>query len=334
VWTGSWPGGGLQTLQFPGVDYSFGLGLNDHGKVVGQYLPNVGGSRGFIYDVAAGTYITLEPIVPNGGAGVWDINNAGIAVGSRTISQTAYNAFIWKNGVYTDLGVMNGPYSAARAISENGIVVGWTGTAIHTNNARAFVHQAGQTTILPMPPNGVACAGWAVNSSGDIVGGWKPQVPSGPPLSRGALWRNGLMIDLGLLPLQPSAAARGISDDGHVIIGASGEIGCVWRHENIANLNALIPTGTGVWITDAYAMNKRGEILCEASHASGRVAVVLTPVLAPPGDATLDCIVNVNDLLAVINAWGQTGGPADLNQDGIVNHLDLLIVINNWSSAP
>ena len=61
VWTGS---DAVQTLQFPGVDYSFGLGLNDHGKVVGQYLPNVGGSRGFIYDVAAGTYITLEPIVP------------------------------------------------------------------------------------------------------------------------------------------------------------------------------------------------------------------------------------------------------------------------------
>ena len=56
-----------------------------------------------------------------------------------------------------------------------------------------------------------------------------------------------------------------------------------------------------------------------------------------PGDITGDGIVNVDDLLAVINAWGLCPNceliacPADLNDDCFVNVDDLLMVINNWS---
>lgn len=55
-------------------------------------------------------------------------------------------------------------------------------------------------------------------------------------------------------------------------------------------------------------------------------------------DITADGLVNVNDLLAVINAWGacpeSESCPADIapasNDDGVVNANDLLMVINNW----
>ena len=47
-----------------------------------------------------------------------------------------------------------------------------------------------------------------------------------------------------------------------------------------------------------------------------------------------DGTVNVDDLLAVINAWGARGGPADLNHDNIVNVDDLLGMINNWGPCP
>jgi hypothetical protein len=58
-----------------------------------------------------------------------------------------------------------------------------------------------------------------------------------------------------------------------------------------------------------------------------------------PGDITVDGVVNVNDLLAVINSWGPcpvppSECPADVapspNGDGNVNVNDLLMVINNW----
>ena len=52
-------------------------------------------------------------------------------------------------------------------------------------------------------------------------------------------------------------------------------------------------------------------------------------------DITSDGMVNVNDLLAVINAWGSCANcPADLNDDGLVNVNDLLAVINAWGACP
>jgi len=47
-------------------------------------------------------------------------------------------------------------------------------------------------------------------------------------------------------------------------------------------------------------------------------------------DISGDGFVNVNDLLVVIDQWGQLNSPADLNFDGTVNVSDLLIVIDNW----
>ncbi len=49
-----------------------------------------------------------------------------------------------------------------------------------------------------------------------------------------------------------------------------------------------------------------------------------------PADINHDGFINVGDLLAVINNWGQPGGPADVNHDFIVNVNDMLLVINTW----
>ena len=50
-----------------------------------------------------------------------------------------------------------------------------------------------------------------------------------------------------------------------------------------------------------------------------------------PGDVNGDGVVNVEDLVAVITAWGPCDGcAADLNGDGQVNVEDLIEVITNW----
>ena len=53
-----------------------------------------------------------------------------------------------------------------------------------------------------------------------------------------------------------------------------------------------------------------------------------------PGDVNGDMLVDVNDLLAGLNSWGQacTGCPADTNGDGVVNIADLLSIIANWAT--
>ena len=51
-----------------------------------------------------------------------------------------------------------------------------------------------------------------------------------------------------------------------------------------------------------------------------------------PADVTGDEVVDVSDLLAVLAAWGSTGGeiPEDVNADGIVDVLDVLEVLASW----
>jgi len=48
------------------------------------------------------------------------------------------------------------------------------------------------------------------------------------------------------------------------------------------------------------------------------------------GDIDGDGDVDTADLLALLAAWGNPGGPEDLNSDGIVNTADLLILLGNW----
>lgn len=51
------------------------------------------------------------------------------------------------------------------------------------------------------------------------------------------------------------------------------------------------------------------------------------------GDLNGDGIVNVNDLLILLAAWGECppSCPADLNGDGFVDVADLLLLLGNWS---
>lgn len=89
------------------------------------------------------------------------------------------------------------------------------------------------------------------------------------------------------------------------------------------------PAGAGSQNTIAASMqsNSYGESFT-AIATSGYI------VGACP-DITGDSIVNIDDLLLVINHWGDgAGSPADLNGDGIVNVGDLLTVINGWGACP
>ncbi|MFT5205390.1 MAG: hypothetical protein ACI9GC_000684 [Phycisphaerales bacterium] len=51
------------------------------------------------------------------------------------------------------------------------------------------------------------------------------------------------------------------------------------------------------------------------------------------GDVTMDNAVNVTDLLAVIDQWGQQDSDADITGDGIVDVSDLLHVVANWGAC-
>ena len=52
------------------------------------------------------------------------------------------------------------------------------------------------------------------------------------------------------------------------------------------------------------------------------------------GDLTGDGLVNVNDLLQVITAWGGPGPAGDANHDGVVDVNDMLLIIVSWGACP
>ena len=52
------------------------------------------------------------------------------------------------------------------------------------------------------------------------------------------------------------------------------------------------------------------------------------------GDTNGDGMVNVTDILAVVGAWGESGGSSDVNGDGVVNVGDLLTVVEAWGACP
>lgn len=53
-----------------------------------------------------------------------------------------------------------------------------------------------------------------------------------------------------------------------------------------------------------------------------------------PIDLSSNGVVDFPDVLAVLAAWGNFGGPEDLNHDCVVNFQDLLLVLSNWGPCP
>lgn len=67
---------------------------------------------------------------------------------------------------------------------------------------------------------------------------------------------------------------------------------------------------------------------------SGGGSGTLTISCVCPGDLNGDGVVNVNDLLVMLSAWGPNAGhPADLNGDGNVNVTDLLQLLTVWGAC-
>jgi hypothetical protein len=72
-------------------------------------------------------------------------------------------------------------------------------------------------------------------------------------------------------------------------------------------------------------------LLVVTAHDYLPYEATITSDITQPGDANGDGVVNFQDLIIVIFAWGSNPGhAADFNGDGTVNFTDLLIVFINW----
>ena len=163
---------------------------------------------------------TLDTTHNGGGGGsqAWAVNSLGQVVGfSRTgigepAPYGAQHAFVWEQGVITDLGTLGGApneQSTARFINERGQIVGWSEPYASAATRAVIwdggvVHDIGTLGGDRSMPSGLSDAGHVVGSS---------TIPSGA--SHAFLWWNGVMQDLGTLGGNASSAAA-VNDVGQV----------------------------------------------------------------------------------------------------------------------
>jgi len=115
----------------------------------------------------------------------------------------------------TWLGTLNGSYSRANGVSDNGVVVG----DINPNfQQRGFRWQNGVMQLIGDQPDVTVSSARGVSADGSVVVG---DMNLGAAGIRAYRWQNGVMQDLGSLSSVAYARALGVSADGSVIVGDS-----------------------------------------------------------------------------------------------------------------
>jgi probable HAF family extracellular repeat protein len=137
-----------------------------------------------------------------GGAGstATGINASGQIVGYSGTADVSNHAFLYSNGIMTDLGTLGGNSSAATAINSHGEVVGYADSASGTH---AFLYFNGVMidldSLLPTNPERAFRFANAINDSGQIAG----YIDVG-------LWQHAILLNLTTLSPN-SATAEGAS---------------------------------------------------------------------------------------------------------------------------
>ena len=197
-----------------------------------------------------------------------DINHRGQVVGWSLGPSGQFRAFIWEEGVMTELPLLAGArFASASAINERGQIVGASGDAF----SRAALWNDGEVIDLGQLPGATGCFALAINNRGQIAG--TCDLATGGP---GAfLWDDGHMIALGTLPGGGFTYASAINNDGAVVGGAltaTGEYHAfAWRKGEIADLGTL----PGGFNSMAGGINDRGTVVGSSDTGSFEPLAVL-----------------------------------------------------------
>lgn len=195
---GSVPAFGISTFGSMATD------INDFNQVVGISATASGVLHAVLWQSPGLTPPPITDLGTLGGTGTffgtsnfgseaYGLNGLIQVVGVSAISSGAFHAFLWQNGVMTDLGTFpGGTYSEADAINETGAIVGGGNTA--SGAFHAFLLQTGVMTDLGTL-GGTFSIPSSVNDRGQVVG--LSTTASGTV--HAFLWQKGVMTDLGTL---------------------------------------------------------------------------------------------------------------------------------------
>lgn len=256
------------------------------------------------------------------------INNTGQVVGQSctTVNPVVCHAFLWEDGVMTDLGTLGGWGSQANSINDAGQVVGWSDVAI---GARAFIWENGVMSALSKPPSAVASYANDINDAGDVVG--SVEYPYDPVLNvhhHPALWAGGgAPVELAVPPADSHGVAYGINSAGQIVGGATytQESGFEVFRATLwdPGINDVGLAAFGPGYSYALKINDSGQVVGSSDSAGSYVW--------QNGEAT---VLGAGGIATDINNRGQVVGSADvpfLWEDGVVRDLnDLIDPASGW----
>jgi probable HAF family extracellular repeat protein len=271
-----------------GSDFTWAVGINNVGQVVGSSVASDGFRHAFLWQNGAmtdlGTYGSDNSSVAVG------INNNGQVVGSsyqKTVPSFTAHAVLWQNGGITDLGVLNGnDASNAYTINNLGQVFGDSfkyDTPISTLNM--FKWQNGTMSNLGNIPINLTSQNiyiYSINNQGLAVGELDKGYHDGNFYCSAFLWQNGIMTDLGNLG-NTCTGASDINEAGTVVGGSSSistgsATAFMWRNGQIFNLNDLLQPNSGWQLISANGINNNGQIVGIGDFNGQRKGFLLTPV--------------------------------------------------------
>ena len=353
-----------------------------------QFLPTLGGSHTtYPYSVSAngsvavgfsgpravlwttdGQIADLGLLPQHGYGGASGVSGDGaIVVGWSTPDNNSNNrSFRWtSSGGMQDLGTLPSnanPVSSASGISANGsVIVGYS--SVYNGKERAFrwTQSGGMADLGVLPvPEAFSSYALAANADGSVVvGRCNFSVPGNGccRVEAGFRWTDsGGMQDLGSLTTAGGsfAEAWGVSDDGSIVVGASG----VWGQSTVPFLwhpstgmvslaSHLLNRGVdlaGWTLYGGISVSGNGQFVVGAGFFNGLSTAfiadigVIPPWESPchPADLFFDHQVNGADLGILLSQWGPANGGtiSDINHDGIVNGADLGYVLNAWGPCP
>ncbi|HEY6620742.1 MAG TPA: hypothetical protein VIY68_14450 [Steroidobacteraceae bacterium] len=198
---------------------------------------------------------------------------------------------IWEKGKAHALPTVGKePDGEADSINDQGEAVGYSGTCTAALHA---VFWRNEHTALPLPDLGNGGFAFGISNEGQIVG----TVGSADGSTQlAALWRNGVLKNLGTLPGDFAAIASGINDRGQVV-GSTQDSSFgfvhafIWQDGVMTNLATLFPASSNLLPTMANSINSAGQIAGMGTVLTGPHAGETHAFLATPVDASMDAAV-------------------------------------------
>jgi|HubBroStandDraft_1064217.scaffolds.fasta_scaffold88304_2 probable HAF family extracellular repeat protein len=280
-------GGKATSISTLGGSVSLANAISGSGEIAGwnSYDSNANfDPQAFVYSNGSMMNINSPALFPSG-TEAYGINNSGEVVGTGYLSPSNFHAFLYSGGKMTDIGPPGSLQASAVAINNSGQIVG--SYYLTSGGGGEFLYSAGKITTLPVPAGSSAVNAMTINDNGEIAGAL---YPSSGGAAHAGRYVNGVWTDLGAITGAASNVGMGINLAGQVVGTAifpqtqyhppkpGKHVPFISTTAGLVNLNTLIAVGTGFTLTDAFAINDSGQILCDATNASGSEhAVLLSP---------------------------------------------------------